>query len=47
MAGKLYGAGVRNMKAGVAVKIEAVLMIQRAAMPWQGNLVIACVHLRA
>jgi peptidase M20/M25/M40-like protein len=32
MDGRLYGAGVRNMKAGVAAMIEIVLMIQRAAM---------------
>jgi acetylornithine deacetylase len=41
--GKLYGAGIRNMKGGVAAMIEAALMVQRTGTPLAGDLIIACV----
>ena len=39
----LWGAGIHNMKSGVAAMIAAAISIKRAAIPLKGDLVIACV----
>ena len=40
---RLYGAGVRNMKSGVAAMIEASEAIRLSGVRLRGDLVIACV----
>ena len=40
---KLYGAGIRNMKSGVASMIHAAEAIRRSGIRLSGDLVIACV----
>lgn len=40
---RLYGAGVRNMKGGVASLIEAAEAIRRSGVRLRGDLVLACV----
>jgi acetylornithine deacetylase len=39
----LYGAGIRNMKGGVAAMIQAAEAIHRSAITLKGDLVVACV----
>jgi acetylornithine deacetylase len=41
--GRLYGAGICNMKAGVTAMITAAKAIRRAGVQLKGDLVIACV----
>jgi acetylornithine deacetylase len=40
---RLYGAGIRNMKGGVAAMIEAAEAISRSGLKLKGDLVLACV----
>jgi acetylornithine deacetylase len=40
---RLYGAGIRNMKGGVAAMIEAAEAIRRSGTKLRGDLVVACV----
>ncbi len=40
---RLYGAGIRNMKSGVASMIHAAEAIRQSGIRLQGDLVIACV----
>jgi acetylornithine deacetylase len=40
---RLYGAGIRNMKGGVASMIEAAEAIRRSGIRLKGDLVVACV----
>ncbi len=40
---RLYGAGIRNMKGGVAAMIEAAEAIRRSGISLKGDLVLACV----
>ncbi|MCZ6535024.1 MAG: M20/M25/M40 family metallo-hydrolase [Dehalococcoidia bacterium] len=40
---RLYGAGIRNMKGGVAAMIEAAEAIRRSGVRLKGDLVLACV----
>jgi acetylornithine deacetylase len=40
---RLYGAGIRNMKGGVAAMVEAAEAIRRSGMKLKGDLVVACV----
>ena len=40
---RLYGAGIRNMKGGVAAMIEAAEAIRRSEVELKGDLVLACV----
>jgi acetylornithine deacetylase len=40
---RLFGAGIRNMKGGVAAMIEAAETIRRAGVSLKGDLVVACV----
>lgn len=40
---RLYGAGIRNMKGGVAAMIEAAEAIRRSEVRLKGDLVLACV----
>ena len=40
---RLYGAGIRNMKGGVAAMIEAAEAIRRSGIKLNGDLVVACV----
>ena len=40
---RLYGAGIRNMKAGVSSMIEAAEAIRRSGVRLKGDLVLACV----
>ena len=40
---RLYGAGIRNMKSGVASMIHAAEAIRKSGMSLAGDLVIACV----
>ena len=40
---KLYGAGIRNMKSGVASMIHAAEAIRTSGIRLSGDLVIACV----
>jgi acetylornithine deacetylase len=40
---RLYGAGIRNMKGGVAAMIEAAEAIRRSGVKLKGDLVLACV----
>jgi acetylornithine deacetylase len=40
---KLYGAGIRNMKSGVAAMIHAAEAIRKSGIRLAGDLVIACV----
>lgn len=40
---RLYGAGIRNMKGGVAAMIEAAEAIRRSGIALKGDLVLACV----
>ena len=40
---RLYGAGIRNMKSGVASMIHAAEAVRRAGMGLAGDIVIACV----
>ena len=40
---RLYGAGIRNMKSGVAAMIEAAEAIRRSGVRLRGDLVVACV----
>ena len=40
---RLYGAGVRDMKGGVAAMIEAAETIRRSGAKLRGDLVVACV----
>ncbi len=42
-AGKLYGHGIYNMKAGVTAIIMAALALKRAGAPIRGDVVVACV----
>jgi acetylornithine deacetylase len=42
-ADRLYGAGIRNMKGGVAAMIEAAEAIRRSGITLKGDLVLACV----
>jgi acetylornithine deacetylase len=42
-ANKLYGAGIRNMKSGVASMIHAAESIRKSGIRLAGDLVIACV----
>jgi acetylornithine deacetylase len=42
-ANKLYGAGIRNMKSGVASMIHAAESIRKAGIRLAGDVVIACV----
>jgi len=39
----LYGAGIANMKGGLAAMIVATLAVKRARTPLRGNVVLACV----
>ncbi|MGC8488171.1 MAG: M20 family metallopeptidase [Clostridia bacterium] len=41
--GRLYGAGARNMKGGLASLISAAEAVRRAKRPRRGDLVVACV----
>jgi acetylornithine deacetylase len=41
--GKLYGHGIYNMKGGVTACIMATLALQRAGIPREGDVVLACV----
>jgi acetylornithine deacetylase len=40
---RLYGAGIRNMKGGVAAMIAAAEAVRRAGVRLRGDLVLACV----
>ena len=40
---KLYGAGIRNMKSGVASMVHAAEAIRRSGTQLKGDLVVACV----
>ena len=40
---RLYGAGIRNMKSGVAAMIEAAEAVRLSGAPLKGDLVVACV----
>ena len=40
---RLYGAGIRNMKSGVASMIEAAEAVRLSGAPLKGDLVVACV----
>ncbi len=40
---RLYGAGIRNMKAGVASMIAAAEAVRRSGVALKGDLVLACV----
>ncbi|MBI3329895.1 MAG: M20/M25/M40 family metallo-hydrolase [Nitrospinae bacterium] len=40
---KLYGAGIRNMKSGVAAMIHAAEAIRKSGLRLAGDLIIACV----
>ena len=40
---RLYGAGIRNMKSGVASMIHAAEAVRKSGMSLSGDLVIACV----
>ncbi len=40
---RLYGAGIRNMKSGVAAMIEAAEAVRLSGTPLAGDLVVACV----
>ena len=41
--GRLYGAGARNMKGGLAALISAAEAVRRTGRPRRGDLVVACV----
>ncbi len=41
--GRLYGAGARNMKGGLAALISAAESVRRSGRPRRGDLVVACV----
>jgi acetylornithine deacetylase len=40
---RFYGAGVFNMKGGVAAMIEAALAARRSGVPRRGDVIVACV----
>lgn len=40
---RLWGAGIHNMKAGVAALLEAAIAVKRSCVPLKGNLIVACV----
>lgn len=40
---RLYGGGIRNMKAGVASMIEAAEAVRRSGIRLKGDIVVACV----
>ena len=40
---RLFGAGIRNMKGGVAAMIEAAEAVRRSGVRLRGDLVLACV----
>ena len=40
---RLYGAGIRNMKSGVASMVHAAEALRRSGTPLKGDLVVACV----
>src|SRR5438876_1592385 len=40
---RFYGAGVFNMKGGVAAMIEAALAAKRSRVPLRGDVIVACV----
>jgi acetylornithine deacetylase len=40
---RLYGAGIRNMKGGVAAMLHAAEAVRRSGIPLAGDLVLACV----
>jgi acetylornithine deacetylase/succinyl-diaminopimelate desuccinylase-like protein len=42
-AGKLYGLGAINMKAGVASILMAAELVRRSGKPLKGDLIVACV----
>lgn len=41
--GRLYGAGARNMKGGLAALIAAAEAVRKARRPRRGDLIVACV----
>ena len=41
--GKLYGAGIRNMKSGVSSMIHAAESIRKSGVGLAGDIVVACV----
>ncbi len=40
---RLWGAGIHNMKAGVAAMLAAAIAVKRSGVPLDGDLVVACV----
>lgn len=40
---RLWGAGVHNMKAGVAALLTAAIAVRRSGIPLKGDLTVACV----